>query len=101
MKATMVGTMAALMLLAALVLATPAGAAAPAPGAPPEKININTAGVDEFVALPGIGHAYAERIVEYRQKNGPFKRLEDLLNVRGIGEKTYERIKDRVTLGKS
>ncbi|HEX9427554.1 MAG TPA: helix-hairpin-helix domain-containing protein, partial [Candidatus Polarisedimenticolia bacterium] len=34
-------------------------------------------------------------------KNGPFKRLEDLLNVRGIGEKTYERIKDRVTLGKS
>ncbi len=101
MKATMVGTMAALMLLAALVLAMPTSAAAPAAGAASEKININTAGVDEFVALPGIGRAYAERIVEYRQKNGPFKRLEDLLNVRGIGEKTYERIKDRVTLGKS
>lgn len=100
MKATMVGIMAALMLLAAPVLAMPASAAG-AVGAATEKININTAGVDEFVALPGIGHAYAERIVEYRQKNGPFKRLEDLLNVRGIGEKTYERIKDRVTLGKS
>ena len=48
-----------------------------------------------------IGKAYAERIVEYRQKNGPFKRVEDLLNVRGIGEKTFDRIKDRLTLGKS
>jgi len=66
-----------------------------------EKVNINTAGVDELVALPGIGKAYAERIVEYRQKNGPFKRVEDILNVRGIGEKTFERIRDRLTLGKS
>jgi len=99
MKTSMLGIVAALTLF--MALAAPAGAAAPSAAAAPDKININTAGVDEFVALPGIGRAYAERIIEYRQKNGPFKRLEDLLNVRGIGEKTYERIKDRVTLGKS
>ncbi len=74
------------------------GASSPAPA---EKVNLNTAGVDELVTLPGIGKAYAERIVEYRQKNGPFKKVEDILNVRGIGEKTFDRIKDRLTLGKS
>lgn len=78
------------------------GAASPAPAqATAEKVNINAAGVDELVTLPGIGKAYAERIVEYRQKNGPFKKVEDILNVRGIGEKTFERIKDRLTLGKN
>src|SRR6266446_4914670 len=75
--------------------------AAPQAAAPGEKVNINTAGVDELVALPGIGRAYAERIVEYRQKNGPFKKVEDILNVRGIGEKTFERIRDRLTIGKN
>lgn len=74
------------------------GASSPAPA---EKVNLNTAGVDELVTLPGIGKAYAERIVEYRQKNGPFKKVEDILNVRGIGEKTFDRIKDRLTLGKN
>ena len=84
----------------ALVPGTARGAAPP-PTAPGERVNINTAGVDELVALPGIGKAYAERIVEYRQKNGPFKKVEDILNVRGIGEKTFERIKDRLTIGKN
>jgi len=88
--------------LAVLVLAPHAAqGASPQPAASAEKVNINTAGVDELVALPGIGKAYAERIIEYRQKNGPFKRIEDILNVRGIGEKTFERIRDRLTLGKS
>ena len=88
--------------MAALVLTpgTASGAATQAP-APSEKVNINTAGVDELVALPGIGKAYAERIVEYRQKNGPFKKVEDLLNVRGIGEKTFDRIRDRLTISKN
>ena len=88
--------------IAALVLA-PAAARGATPPAPisGEKVNINTAGVDELVTLPGIGKAYAERIVEYRQKNGPFKKVEDIINVRGIGEKTFERIKDRLTIGKS
>ncbi|OLC56569.1 MAG: hypothetical protein AUH92_00005 [Acidobacteria bacterium 13_1_40CM_4_69_4] len=88
--------------IAALVLA-PAAARGATPPAPisGEKVNINTAGVDELVTLPGIGKAYAARIVEYRQKNGPFKKVEDIVNVRGIGEKTFERIKDRLTIGKN
>jgi len=88
--------------IAALALA-PVAARGAAPPAPPtgEKVNINTAGVDELVTLPGIGKAYAERIVEYRQKNGPFKKVEDIINVRGIGEKTFERIKERLTIGKN
>ena len=88
--------------VAALALSPGAarGATSQAP-APDGKVNINTAGVDELVALPGIGKAYAERIVEYRQKNGPFKKVEDILNVRGIGEKTFDRIKDRLTIGKN
>jgi competence protein ComEA len=94
----------AVLVLAVAALALSPGTArgaAPQPSAPGEKVNINTAGVDELVALPGIGKAYAERIVEYRQKNGPFKKVEDILNVRGIGEKTFDRIKDRLTLGKN
>ncbi len=96
--------LAAVLVLAVAALAllpgTARGAASQAP-APGEKVNINTAGVDELVTLPGIGKAYAERIVEYRQKNGPFKKVEDVLNVRGIGEKTFERIRDRLTIGKN
>ncbi|HUD72008.1 MAG TPA: helix-hairpin-helix domain-containing protein [Dongiaceae bacterium] len=76
--------------------------AAPAAGATVTevKININTASAEELTALPGIGPSYAQRIVEHREKNGPFKKVEDLLNVRGIGEKTFEKIRDRLTVGK-
>ena len=94
---------AVLMFTIATLALSPAaalGGTSPAPSSG-EKVNINTAGVDELVTLPGIGKAYAERIVEYRQKNGPFKKVEDIINVRGIGEKTFERIKDRLTIGKS
>ena len=96
-----IGSVLALTL--ALAAAIPPVAAAPAQGqqsAPEAKININTASADELTALPGIGPSYAQRIVEHREKNGPFKRVEDLLNVRGIGDKTFERIKDRITVGK-
>jgi competence protein ComEA len=91
----------ALLLAVAALTMTPPAAAAPAPVPANDRINLNTAGVEELVTLPGIGRVYAERIVEYRTKNGPFKRVEDLLNVRGVGEKTFEKIKDRLTVGKS
>jgi len=61
------------------------------------KININTATVDELQTIPGIGPAKASAIIEYREKNGPFKKVEDLDNVSGIGEKTLEHIKDKIT----
>jgi len=90
--------------LALVVLAglwAPPAAAGAAPAAGEKLININTAGVEELMTLQGVGKAYAERIIEFREKNGPFKKVEDLLNVRGIGEKTFERIKGRITVGKS
>lgn len=55
------------------------------------KLNINTASVNGLMTLPGIGSVLAQRIVEYRQTNGPFQAITDLLNVKGIGESTlYE-----------
>ncbi|MBN1832158.1 MAG: helix-hairpin-helix domain-containing protein [Deltaproteobacteria bacterium] len=63
-----------------------------------EKVNINTATVEEIAQLKNIGSAYAMRIVEYRQQNGPFEKPEDILKVKGIGEKTYELNKDKITV---
>jgi competence protein ComEA len=60
------------------------------------KINLNKATAVELSQLKGIGMKYAERIVEYREKNGPFKNVEDLLNVQGIGPKTLEKNKDLI-----
>ena len=91
------GLLAVGLLVAAAAPAPAAAAAASAPAA--EKVNINAATADQLTALPGIGPSYAQRIVEYREKNGPFKKVEDLLNVTGIGEKTFEKIKDRITVG--
>jgi len=64
------------------------------------RIDINSADVEELTDLPGIGPAYAQRIVEYRKEYGPFKTIEDLLNVRGIGDRTFEKIRDRITVKK-
>ena len=73
---------------------TPRSAAA-AVSAP---LNLNAASVAQLEALPGIGRATAERIVEYRQKNGGFKKPEDLMNVRGIGEKSFLKLKPLITV---
>jgi len=61
-------------------------------------INLNSATSTQLEALPGIGAKTAERIIEYRQKNGGFKKIEDLMNVRGIGEKTFLRLKPLITV---
>ena len=61
-------------------------------------LNLNTATVTELAKLPGIGPAVAARIVEHRQKNGGFKKIEELMNVKGIGEKTFLKLKSLVTV---
>ena len=73
----------------------PAGPTAAAP------INLNTATSAQLETLPGIGPAVAARILEYRQKNGNFKKIEELMNVKGIGEKSFLKIKALITVAPS
>jgi competence protein ComEA len=62
-------------------------------------VNINSASVAQLQTLPGIGASTAQRIVDYRQKNGAFKKIEELMNVKGIGEKSFLKLKPVVTVG--
>jgi competence protein ComEA len=70
-----------------------------ASAAPASIVNLNTATVSQLATLPGIGETAAQRIVEYRDKNGGFKKVEELMNVKGIGEKSFLKLKPLVTLG--
>ena len=63
-----------------------------------EKVNINTANQTELDSLPGIGASIAQRIIEYREENGNFKSIEELQNVKGIGDSKYADIKDKITI---
>ncbi|MBM3700160.1 MAG: hypothetical protein FJW68_04495 [Actinobacteria bacterium] len=61
-------------------------------------VNINTATLKELVTLPGIGEKTAEAIIEYRNNFGPFKSIEELKNVKGIGDKKFEAVKDKISI---
>lgn len=65
------------------------------------KVDLNRAGIEELVKLPGIGEVVAARIVSYRTENGGFDAPEELMNVRGIGEKTYLKIESYLTVSKA
>lgn len=73
------------------------------PSAPAAKpgamVNINTATVAELEQLPGIGAKTAARILDYRQTKGPFKKIEELMNVQGIGEKSFLKLRAQLTVG--
>jgi comEA protein len=56
------------------------------------RVNLNTATVEQLVELPGVGQAVAARIIAYRETNGRFGKIEEVMNVRGIGEKTFLRL---------
>jgi competence protein ComEA len=75
---------------------TSRAAKAPVPSSP---INLNTATEAQLESLPGIGAKAAQRILEFRQKNGSFKKIEDLMNVKGIGEKNFLKLKPYITVG--
>ena len=70
----------------------------PEPPKEPALVDINTATLDELQTLSGIGPVIAQRIIDYRTENGAFTSIDDLLNVKGIGEATLNKFRDRVTV---
>jgi len=63
-----------------------------------KAVNINSASVEQLTLLPRVGSVVAQRIVDFRDKNGRFKSLEDLMLVQGVGEKTFELIRPHITI---
>jgi competence protein ComEA len=95
----------ALLVALIVTLAAPAFAAqdrpAPSPKSPAPAaavVNLNTATAAQIATLPGIGEKAAQRIIEYREKNGGFKKPEELMNVKGIGEKSFLKLKALITV---
>jgi competence protein ComEA len=93
--------------IAAIALSAPALSAqskAPAPkptatATAAAPVNLNTATAEQLATIPGVGPKMAERILDYRTKNGGFKKVEDLMNVSGVGEKSFLKMKPLITVG--
>ncbi len=99
------------VLAVAVVLASPLS---PAVGGPewrgpvqeqnqnaPKPVDVNTATAEELQSVPGIGETLAKRIVEFRQEHGPFEKVDDLLNVRGIGVTSLDKLRPFLTIKRS
>ena len=91
-----VATGLALAMAALLVSGTAMAAGKPAPTA---KVNLNTASIEQLTTLPGVGPKLAARIVEYRQKSGTFRSTQELMNVKGVGEKNFAKIEAWLSVG--
>ncbi len=89
------GTALGLILALVVLSVSWAFAEAPAAGA---KVNINTASQTELEGLPRIGPKIAREIVDFRTKNGAFKKVEEIMKVKGIGEKLFNQLKDLITV---
>ena len=90
-----------LALAAVALTAPPAVPPAAAAEAQAKTVDLNAAGEAELQAVPGIGKSLATRIVQFREKNGAFKSVDDLLKVQGIGEKSLEKLRPFLTVAKA
>jgi competence protein ComEA len=99
----MTSTLTRLTLIAALLVLPVERAHAQEPAAKAAMaatvVNLNSATAAELEALPGIGPRAAQRILEFRAKNGGFKKVEDLMKIQGIGERSFLKLKPLVTVG--
>jgi comEA protein len=75
-----------------------APAARTARATPSAPVNLNAASIAQLQTLPGVGASTAQRIIDYRQKNGAFKKVEDVMNVKGVGEKSFLKLKPLITV---
>jgi competence protein ComEA len=89
---------AAIGLFAALLFSAPVLARAQTKPAPSKAVDLNSATVEQLQQLPGIGPVRAKAIVEFREKSGPFQRVEDLLAIRGISKSRFEKLRPYVTV---
>ncbi len=90
---------AAVLALSLAVLVAPGLASAESKPAPTARVNVNTATVEQLTALPGVGPALAARIVEHRQKSGSFRSTQEIMSVKGIGEKNFAKIEAWLSVG--
>jgi comEA protein len=88
----------AIWFFVALFFSTPLLVRAQAKPTPAKTVDLNTATVEQLQQLPGIGPVRAKAIVEFREKSGPFERVEDLLAIRGISKARFEKLRPYVTV---
>ena len=92
---------AAVLAFSLAALVAPGLASADSKPAPTARVNVNTATLEQLTALPGVGPALAARIVEHRQKSGAFRSTQDVMSVKGIGEKNFAKIEAWLTVGEA
>jgi len=98
MKKTRTKVICVLALCLGLALSSVSVLAQKSAAVPSEKITLNTATAEQLQSIPGIGPSTAKSILDYRAKVGKFNKIEEIINVKGIGEKKFQKIKDRLTV---